>query len=192
MRRVKTDTIVGMTVSQLICYFIIVATGTTIYATGQHDIQTAQQAAQGLKPVGSGAGTAVFAVGLIGTGLLGVPTLAGAAAYAVGAAFGWKVGMSEKVTRAKAFYAIIAAGMAAGAALNFAGVSPVTLLFGAAVVNGLLAPPLLVLILLIANNRKIMKGHTNGRALNLLGWAAALTMAGSALWLVVAWVLAKL
>jgi Mn2+/Fe2+ NRAMP family transporter len=192
MRRVRNDTVAGMCVSQIICYFIIVATGTTIYASGHHDIQTAQQAAQGLKSIGSGFGTAIFAIGLIGTGLLGVPTLAGSAAYALGAAFGWKVGMDEPVTRAKAFYAVIAVAMVAGAALDFAGLSPVTLLFGAAVVNGLLAPPLLVLILLVANNKKIMRGHKNGRALNVLGWASVVIMAGSALWLAVAWLVSKL
>jgi Mn2+/Fe2+ NRAMP family transporter len=85
MRQVRTDTIVGMVISQLICYFTIVATGATIYTAGQQDIQAAQQAAQGLKPIGGGLGTVVFAIGLIGTGLLGVPTLAGSAAYAAGA-----------------------------------------------------------------------------------------------------------
>jgi Mn2+/Fe2+ NRAMP family transporter len=106
----------------------------------------------------------MFAIGLTSTGLLGVPTLASSATYDVGAALGWRVGMGEAVTRAKAFYAVLAA-MVAGASLDFAGVSPVTLLFDAAVVNGLLAPPLFVLILLVANNQKIMKGMlTNWRS----------------------------
>lgn len=192
MRRVRNDTVTGMAVSQVICYFIIVASGTTIYASGHHDIQTAQQAAQGLKSIGGGIGTVLFAAGLIGTGLLGVPTLAGSAAYAIGAAFNWKVGMNEPVTRAREFYGVIAAGMILGAALDFVGLSPVTLLFGAAVVNGLLAPPLLVVILLVANNPRIMKSHMNGRVLNLLGGATVLIMAGSALWLAVSWAASKL
>jgi len=184
---VWTDTVTGMVFSQVICYFIIIATGAVVFTSGRHDITTAAQAAEALKPVGSGLGTILFCVGLIGTGLLGVPTLAGSIAYVLNAAMGWPVGMGESLRKAKAFYVIIGLSMLLGGALDFAQISPVKLLFGAAVLNGLLAPPLLVIILLISNRRKIMQGHTNGRLLNALGIITTLIMAGTAAWLAVAW-----
>lgn len=189
MREAWTDTSVGMIVSQIICYFIIVATGTVVFGSGVHEITAPAQAARALEPIGGGVGTVLFAVGLIGTGLLGVPTLAGSAAYVLNAAAGWPVGMGESLRKARAFYAVIGLSMLVGVGLDFAGIEPVTLLFGAAVINGLLAPPLLVLVLLVSNSRKIMQGYVNGWLLNVLGVVATLIMAVAALWLGAAWLL---
>jgi NRAMP (natural resistance-associated macrophage protein)-like metal ion transporter len=191
LNEVLEDTVTGMTVSQIICYFIVIAAGSVLYPTGQRDIESARQAAQALHPVGGGLGTILFSVGLIGTGMLGVPTLVGSSAYALAAVKGWRAGINETARQAKGFYAALVVGMLVAAAIDFARINPVTLLFGSAVLNGVLAPPLLVVILLVANNPTIMKRRTNGRLLNVLGVITLMIMSTASLWLAVEWVLSK-
>jgi NRAMP (natural resistance-associated macrophage protein)-like metal ion transporter len=191
LREARADTVIGMTVSQLITYFIIVAAGATLYPSGHRNIGTPLEAAQALRPIGGGVGTALFSVGLIGTGLLAIPTLAGASAFAIAALGRWRSGMSESARQAKAFYGVVAAGVLAATGLALTRVSPVVLLFGAAVMNGILAPPLLVLVLLVANNPEVMGERRNGRALNALTGLSALIMGVAALWLAAWWIAAR-
>ena len=176
LRAARTDTVAGMSFSNLIMYFIILTTGATLYVHGQRDIETARQAAEALRPLAGEAAYVLFALGLIGTGMLGVPVLAGSAAYTVAEAFAWRGGMNERPRLAPRFYAVIALSMTAGLLLDYVGVSAIKMLFWSAVLNGLLAPPLIVIILLICNNRQVMGEHVNGWWLNLLGTGAALVM----------------
>ncbi len=176
LRGMHADVITGMTICVAVFYFIILTTGATLYASGQRDIETAQQAAEALRPLAGNAAYGLFAIGLIGTGMLGVPVLAGSAAYAVSEAFAWRSGMNERPRMAPKFYGVIAVSMLAGVALDYAGFNAIRMLFWSAVLNGLLAPPLIVIILLVCNNPRVMGEHVNGRWLNFLGGAAALVM----------------
>jgi len=177
LKNARTDTITGMSFSNLIMYFIILTTGATLYVSGHRDIETARQAAEALRPLAGEAAYLLFALGLIGTGMLGVPVLAGSAAYTVAEAFAWRSGMNERPRMAPKFYAVIAVAMITGLALDYAGFNAIKMLFWSAVLNGLLAPPLIVIILLVCNNRRVMGEHVNGRLLNLLGIGAVLVMA---------------
>ena len=185
LRIARTDTVTGMSYSNLIMYFIILTTGATLYVNGARDIETSRQAAEALRPLAGEAAYVLFALGLIGTGMLGVPVLAGSAAYAVGEAFAWRSGMNERPRLAPKFYAVIAVAMLTGLALDYADFNAIKLLFWSAVLNGLLAPPLIVIILMVCNNRRVMGEHVNGFWLNLLGIGAALVMiiAGLAMFL---------
>ena len=129
----------------------------------------------------------MFTAGLVGTGMLGVPVLAGSAAYAVAEAAAWRSGMDEKVHTARQFYSVIAVAMIAGMILNFAHVNAIKLLIWSAVINGLLAPPLIVIILVVCNNEKVMGSHRNSRALNIFGGLAAALMTGAGIALLWAW-----
>jgi Mn2+/Fe2+ NRAMP family transporter len=181
LRNAAIDVIAGMTISVLIFYFIIVATGATLHAAGLHDIQTAEQAARALEPLAGRGAALLFSLGIIGTGLLGVSVLAGAAALAVAEAAEWNAGMSEPLSRAVPFYAVLITVIAAGTLLSFLQISPIRMLFVAAVLNGVLAPPLIAVVLTICNDRRVMGDLRNGRILNLLGAAAALVMSAGAL-----------
>src|SRR5438045_1063571 len=165
-----------MVFCNLVFYFVILASAATLNKTGHTDVQSATDAARALEPLAGSAAKYLFAVGLIGAGSLAVPVLTGSAAYAVAETFGWEYGLDAKPWEAKQFYAIIAASTLVGTAINFIGVNPITALFWTAVINGLLAPPLLILIMLVSNNRKVMGERTNGRLVNTLGWAAAAVM----------------
>jgi NRAMP (natural resistance-associated macrophage protein)-like metal ion transporter len=170
LRHLTIDVNAGIGFSNVVMYFIILAAASTLHKAGQTQIGSAAEAAQALQPLAGDAAGALFAIGFMGVGLLTVPVLTTGAAYAVAEALGWRVGLHEKPYRAKGFYAIIAAVMLAGVLLNFAGINVMDALVWAAVLNGLLLPPLLVLILLVANNRTVMGDHVNGLPLNLLGW----------------------
>lgn len=191
LRAARIDVITGMTISVVVFYFIILTTGATLYTSGQRDIQTAQQAAEALRPLAGNAAYLLFAFGLIGTGFLGVPVLAGSAAYAVSEAGAWRGGMNERPRAAKKFYAVVAVAMLAGMLLDYAGINAIKMLFWSAVLNGILAPPLIVIILLVCNNRRVMGEHTNGKLLNTLGIIAAVTMSAAAIALLVAWLLPR-
>ena len=180
LRRARTDVFLGMSLSNLIAFFIILTTGATLYASGQREIATAHQAAQALRPIAGALAEELFCIGLIGTGFLGVPILAGSAAYAVAEAGAWRRGIDKPPRVAKKFYAVIALAMMGGMVIDYAGINAIRMLFWAAVVNGVLAPPLIAIILLVSNNRAVMGEHTNGRALNFLGIAAALVMSAAA------------
>ncbi|HYM84630.1 MAG TPA: divalent metal cation transporter [Candidatus Dormibacteraeota bacterium] len=170
LRYALWDTLAGMTFSEVVAYFIILATGATLFVHGKTQIASATDAAQALRPIAGDASSALLAVGLIGAGVLAVPILTGAAAYGVSEAFAWPFGLDRKPTRAPQFYAVIVLATLVGMAINFLGVDPIAALVVTAIINGLLAPPLLVLVMLVANDRKVMGERTNGRWLNVLGW----------------------
>ncbi|HCF24370.1 MAG TPA: iron transporter [Novosphingobium sp.] len=176
LRRIRTDTLVGMGFSHLTALFIIVATAATLHAHGINDITSAAQAAEALRPIAGDFAFALFAVGIIGTGLLAVPILAGSAAYAVSETFGGVEGLDRKPREAKAFYGVIALATAGGLALNLIGLDPMRALYWAAVVNGLLAPPLMVVTMLIARNRRVMGELVIPRWLEIGGWISTLVM----------------
>ncbi len=188
LRYAAIDVNIGMLLSNTVMYFIILSTAATLFMAGKRDIQTAAEAAVALRPLAGKAAEMLLAVGLIGTGFLAVPILTGSSAYAVAEAFGWEHGLDKKPRSARAFYWVIAAATVAGASMNFAGIKPVKALFVTAVINGMLAPPLLFLILRVSNERKIMGERVNGRALNVLGWVTAVAMSGAAVALVVTWI----
>lgn len=172
LRRIRLDTLVGMGFSQAVALCIMIATAATLHANGIRDITSADQAAEALRPIAGDLAFALFALGIIGTGLLAVPILAGSAAYAVNEAFGWTEGLDRKPREAKAFYAVIVLATAGGIALNFIGIDPMKALYWAAVVNGLLAPPLMVLTMLIATNPSVMGELVISRRLRAGGWLA--------------------
>lgn len=170
LKRIRTDTLVGMGFSHLVALFIIIATAATLHANGVRDIESAAQAAEALRPIAGDFAFTLFAAGIIGTGLLAVPILAGSAAYAVSETFGWVEGLDRKPREAKAFYGVIAMATAGGIALNFIGIDPMKALYWAAVVNGLLAPPLMAVTMLIARNRAVMGDLAVSGRLAIGGW----------------------
>ena len=176
----RVDVATGMFFSNLVMFFIILATGATLHASGQIQIETARQAAEALRPLAGDGAYLLFAIGLIGTGLLAVPVLAGSASFAIAEVFGWPSGLDLTPRRGRLFYLVFAGAVAAGVALNLGGTNPIRMLFLSAVLNGLLAPPLLVLVMLVGSNRAIMGAHANGLWLNVLGWLATATMLGAA------------
>ncbi|MBE7515549.1 MAG: Nramp family divalent metal transporter [Chloracidobacterium sp.] len=184
----RDDTVIGMSISSFVAYFIILTTGATLFLNGQHDIQTARQAAEALRPLAGDGAYWLFALGLIGTGLLGVPVLAGSAAYAIAESGAWRGGMDEKPHNAKKFYFVITLSMTIGMCLNYAGLDAIKMLFWSAVLNGVLAPPLIIIILFICNNKKIMGGEVNGKFLNIFGVLAAGVMGFAALAMFWAWI----
>lgn len=176
IRAVRADTATGMIFSQIITVFIVITTSATLHASGKTDISSAEDAARALLPLGQSAYW-LFTLGIVGSGLLAAPTLAGSVAYAVSETVGWRSGLFRRLTRARGFYATLGLVMVAGCLLNFVHtISPVKALLYSAVVNGLAAPPLIVLILLVANNRRIMGNHTNGWLSNTIGWIAVALM----------------
>ncbi|THD45284.1 MAG: divalent metal cation transporter [Bradyrhizobium sp.] len=178
--RIQLDTIVGMGLSNLVALFIIITTAATLNAHGVKDIQTSSQAAEALRPIAGEFAFAIFALGIIGTGLLAVPVLAGSAAYAVGEAFGWKVGLAQKPGRAPAFYWTIAIATLVGAAVNFSPLDPIKALFWSAVINGVAAVPIMAMILLMGSQKTIMGRFTLPPWLKGLGWLATLAMGAAA------------
>lgn len=187
LKRMRNDVATGMTISVVVFYFIILTTGATLHAAGQRDIQTAQEAAEALRPLAGNLAYLLFSLGLVGTGFLGVPVLAGSAAYAVAEAGAWRAGMNERPRMAKKFYAVVAVAMLAGMALDYAGFNAIKMLFWSAVLNGMLAPPLIVIILLVCNNPSVMGERVNGRWLNALGVVAAVVMSAAAVAMLIAW-----
>jgi NRAMP (natural resistance-associated macrophage protein)-like metal ion transporter len=177
LRRIRIDTLVGMGFSHSVALCIIIATAATLNANGITDIKTSAQAAEALRPVAGDFAFALFTIGILGTGLLAVPVLAGSAAYAVSETFGWVEGLDRKPREAKAFYATIALATLGGMALNFSAIDPIKALFWAAVVNGVLATPLMIVMMLIATNGRIMGRLTLPMPLRISGWFATASMA---------------
>jgi NRAMP (natural resistance-associated macrophage protein)-like metal ion transporter len=175
--RIRWDTYIGMAISNLVALFIIVTCAATLNAHGITNIQTSAQAAEALRPIAGPAAFFVFALGIVGTGLLAVPVLAGSGAYAVGEAFGWHVGLSRKFSRAHAFYATIAVSMLIGAALNFTPIDPIKALFWSAVINGVVAVPVMTMMMLLGANTKVMGRFTLTRGVKTIGWLATGVMA---------------
>ena len=183
----RWDVHIGMLLSNLVMYFVILATAATLFKTGHTNIQSATDAAQALRPFAHGAASLLLAVGLIGSGFLAVPVLTGCSAYALTESFGGRYGFNQKLRRAKFFYAIIIVSTLVGVLINFVGINPIRALLLAAIINGFLAPPLLVAIMLVANNRHIMGNRVNGRWSNILGWTTTVVMFVAALALVLTW-----
>ena len=172
----KKDVNFGMLFSNLTMFFIILTTGSVLFNGGIHKIDTVEQAAQALKPLAGNAAYLLFAVGIIGTGLLAIPVLSGSLSYIVTESFGWKGGLDKKWHQAKIFYIIITISLILGLSLNYIGISPIKALIYSAILYGLTAPVLIAIILHISNNKKIMGLNTNSRMSNILGFAALILM----------------
>ncbi len=187
MARMRIDTLVGMGLSNLIALFIMLTTAATLNAHGVTDIQTSSQAAEALRPIAGRFAFTVFALGIIGTGLLAVPVLAGSAAYAVGEALGWRVGLAKRPGRASAFYGVIALATLVGAALNFTPLDPIKALFWSAVINGVAAVPIMVMIMLMASREKVMGAFALRPVLKIFGWLATIVMGAAAVGMFATW-----
>ena len=181
IRKSRTDVIAGMFFSNFVMYFIILTTAATLNAHGIKNIETAQQAAEALRPLAGSGAYLLFTLGLIGTGMLGVPVLAGAAAYAIAEANAWRGTLEDRPRLAMKFYTVVAAAMILGIALNYFGINAVKMLFWSAILNGVLAPPLIVLVVLLTSSSKVMGERTNPAILKWLGWATAAIMAAAAI-----------
>jgi Mn2+/Fe2+ NRAMP family transporter len=179
------DVNVGMLFSNVVMYFIILGTAATLHAAGKTHIESATDAAQALRPLAGDLSAVLLAVGLIGTGTLAIPVLSASAAYALSEAFGWEYGLNKNPGRARQFYAVIAVATVVGVGINYLGINPIDALFFTAVINGFVAPPLLVVIMLVSNDRKIMGDRTNNRVTNSLGWATTAVMVLAAAMLVI-------
>jgi NRAMP (natural resistance-associated macrophage protein)-like metal ion transporter len=177
MRRIRWDTYVGMGFSNLIAFFIILSAAATLHAAGLTDIQTSAQAAQALKPLGGTGAFVMFTLGIVGTGMLAVPVLAGSAAYAVAVSFVWESGMDRKLHEAQGFYAIIGVATVGGVALNFTHLDPMRALVWSAEINGIIAVPIMAVMMLLASRRDIMGDFVIRPRLRRLGWAATVVMA---------------
>ena len=185
--RIKADTYIGMGISNLIAFFIILTSAVTLHAHGKTDIQSATQAAEALRPVAGDFAFALFTVGIIGTGLLAVPVLAGSAAYAVSGVFGWSASLERQALQAKRFYGVLAAATLIGLSLDFTSIDPIKALFWAAVINGVLAGPVMVVIMLMATNPAVMSQFIISRRLRITGWLATAVMLIAAAGLFVTW-----
>jgi len=174
--RIRIDTYLGMALSNLVALFIMLTTAATLHAHGVTDIQTSAQAAEALRPVAGPAVFVVFALGIVGTGLLAVPVLAGSAAYAVGEAFGWHVGLTRKPRRAKGFYGVIAVATLVGGLLNFSSLDPIKALFWSAVINGVVAVPVMAMMMLLGSRHDVMGRFALPMPLKVVGWAATVVM----------------
>ena len=177
---VKEDIDFGMLFSGLVMFFIILTTGTVLFKGGIHQIDTVEQAAMALKPLAGDAAYLLFAIGIIGTGLIAIPVLSGSLSYIITETFGWEQGLDKKFHEAKAFYLIIAVSLLLGLSLNYIGISPVKALIYSAILYGLTAPVLIAIILHISNNKKVMGKFTNNKMTNFLGFTALFIMTLSA------------
>lgn len=177
LRRIAFDTRIGMAVSNLIAFFIILTAAVTIHASGRaKEIQTAADAAKALEPVAGKFATYVFALGIIGTGLLAIPVLAGSAAYGVAEAFRWRASLENKPRKAPKFYSVIAASTIIGVALNFVGLDPIRALYWSAIINGVAAAPVMAMLMLMSANRKVVGEFSLPNPLRIIGWAATIVM----------------
>ena len=180
-RRIRIDTYIGMALSNAVALFIMLSTAATLNAHGVKDIQTSSQAAEALRPIAGQFVFLIFGLGIIGTGLLALPVLAGSAAFAVGEAMGWHVGLARRLRRAPAFYATIAVATLVGVGLNFTSIDPIKALFWSAVINGVVAVPVMTIMMLMASRSKIMGKFTLGLPLRVVGWVATGVMAIAAI-----------
>jgi Mn2+/Fe2+ NRAMP family transporter len=176
IKNMRVDVWSGMFVSNLVMFFIIVTCAATLYSHGITNITTAGDAATALKPIAGNNAYFFFTLGIIGTGLLAVPVLAGAASYALSESFGWEHGLHHELKEANAFYGIIIMSMIIGFIINFVGLDPIKALLYSAVVNGLVAPVILVLIVLLSSNKEIMGIRRNRKFTNVIGWLVVTIM----------------
>ena len=186
LRVARTDVITGMLLSNLVMYFLILTTAATLNAHGMKDIETAKQAAEALRPLAGKGAYWLFTLGLIGTGMLAVPVLAGSCAYAIAeSAEWWSASLNMKPRLAPKFYAVLGISILVGLGFDFAGLNAVKMLFWSAILNGLLAPPLVVMVVLLTNDRKVMGDRVNSRGMQVLGWMCAFAMTAAAFALLV-------
>ncbi|WP_312038144.1 divalent metal cation transporter [Rhizobium lusitanum] len=174
--RITLDTLIGMAASNIVALAIITTTAATLNKAGATNIGSSVDAAKAIEPLAGQFAKIIFATGIIGTGLLAVPVLAGSAAYAVGEAARWKVGLSREPSEAKAFYTTVGLATVVGMLLNFTPIPPMTALFWSAVINGVVAVPVMAILMLIASNKKVMKQFVIGRSLKTFGWASCIAM----------------
>jgi NRAMP (natural resistance-associated macrophage protein)-like metal ion transporter len=186
LNQMRSDTFVGMLVSNIITFFIIITASSTLYGHGDVSTLTASTIASALEPVAGSFATILFTLGILGTGLLAIPVLAGSAGYALAESVKASEGLGKTFFQAKYFYAVIVISMLAGALINILGIDPMAMLYYSAAANGILAAPLMIIILLIANNKKILGNNTNSLASNIFGWAITIIMGIIALCTVVA------
>ncbi len=187
LRKSRNDTVTGMLFSNLIMYFIILTTAATLHAHGKTVIATAQDAAEALRPLAGNGAYLLFSLGLIGAGMLGVPVLAGSSAYAVSEAARWRCSLADRPNLAAKFYAVITVGLILGLAMDYAGINAVAMMFWSAVLNGVLAPPLIVIVLLLTSNPKIMGARANPTWLKVLGWITVVVMTGATIAMFATW-----
>jgi Mn2+/Fe2+ NRAMP family transporter len=180
LRRIRWDTWSGMLYSDITAYFIILACAVTLNVAGIKDIETAAQAASALRPLAGDFAFMLFALGILGVGLIGVPVLAGSAAYALSEAMGWKWGLERKATEARGFYGVIAVSVLAGLVIQYSPINPMKALFWSAVINGVVAVPLMVVIILLVSKKSVMGAFTASRPLVILGWIATAVMGAAA------------
>ena len=176
LHRIRLDTHLGMFFSNMVAFFIILTVAATLHAHGVNKIETSAQAAEALKPLAGRFAFALFSMGIIGTGMLAIPVLAGSAAYAVGEALKWPVGLEREPLHAKGFYAVLAGAVLLGLAMDFSHMSPIKALYWAAVINGIAAGPIMIAMMLLASRRKVMGQFTLCRRLKVLGWSATVVM----------------
>lgn len=176
LRDMRADTVLGMVFSNLVSFFIIATTAATLHAQGIFSIETADQAAAALEPIAGPFAYLLFALGIVGTGLLAIPVLAGSASYALSEAVGWSEGLGKTFSKARGFYTAIIVATFLGLLVNFSGVPPFKMLYYSAVLNGLCAPPLIFMIIALANDRKTMGSRTNSRNSNAWGIAIGMLM----------------
>jgi NRAMP (natural resistance-associated macrophage protein)-like metal ion transporter len=187
-QRIRIDTYLGMALSNVVGLFIMITTASTLHAHGLNNIQTSSQAAEALRPIAGPFAFVVFALGIVGTGLLAVPVLAASAAYGLGEALGIHVGLARKPHRAPTFYAVIALATAVGAALNFTPIDPIRALFWSAVINGVVAVPVMAMTMHLAGSRAAMGRFTLPRGLKIVGWLATAVMAAATAGMLAMWV----
>jgi NRAMP (natural resistance-associated macrophage protein)-like metal ion transporter len=187
LQRIRVDTYIGMAISNLIAFFIILTAAATLNRHGITNISSATQAAQALKPLAGPLAFWLFALGIIGTGMLAVPILAGSAAYAVGEALRWPVGLNRDLLHARGFYGVLAAATLVGLGMNFVHIDPIKALFWSAVINGVAAVPIMVLMMLLASNPKVMSQFTITTGQRVVGWVATGVMFSAAVALFATW-----
>ncbi len=187
LRYTAVDTNVGMFFSNLVVYFINLSAAATLHAAGVTRVQSAVDAAAALRPLTGDLATVLFTLGMVGSGFLAVPVLAASSAYALSEAFGWRRGLGQGPRLATRFYGVMVASMVAGMMINFVGINPVDALVWSAALNGLLAPLILVMIMMIAGNRRVMHGYTNSRLTTIVGWTTTAAMLVAAIALLITW-----
>jgi NRAMP (natural resistance-associated macrophage protein)-like metal ion transporter len=187
LRRIKIDTYIGMGFSNIVAFFIMLTAAVTLHLHGVTDIETSAQAAQALRPLAGDFAFMLFSAGIVGTGLLAVPVLAGSAAYAVAESFQWRIGLGLKLLQARGFYAIVSIATILGVALNFTHIHPLKALFWSSVINGVVAVPIMIVMMLMAMRSDIMGPFVITRRLKILGWLATAVMAIVVLAMFVTW-----
>lgn len=180
LQRIDWDTWSGMFYSDVTAYFIILATAVTLHVAGITNIETAAQAATALRPLAGNFAFTLFALGILGVGLIGVPVLAGSAGYALAEAMGWKWGLGRKATDARGFYGVIAVSVLAGLFIQYSPISPMKALFWSAILNGVVAVPLMIVVILLVTKKSVMGAYTMGRPIVVLGWIATAVMGAAA------------